>query len=150
MGGGKAAGALAGRRVGGWVQGQACGLGDACGHVGHALRSTGADAVFDHAVDTDGNVTLCGQLAAAGSLDLSAWTFTDWTSGTDTITIFAANGENVITTVDFNGHRFFYEPYEEVYQHWENRLKGLIRDLIIVECLGLNKFKQPCILHILT
>ncbi|MGE3906022.1 MAG: hypothetical protein AB7F36_08725, partial [Reyranellaceae bacterium] len=34
-------------------------------------------------------------------------------SGTDSITIFAANGEDVLTSVDFNGHRFFIEPYED-------------------------------------
>jgi Ca2+-binding RTX toxin-like protein len=36
-------------------------------------------------------------VAAAGSVDLSAWTFTDWTSGTDTITVNGSTGAETLT-----------------------------------------------------
>jgi len=41
--------------------------------------------------------TLTVNVAAAGSVDLSAWTFTDWTSGTDTITVNGSTGAETFT-----------------------------------------------------
>jgi Ca2+-binding RTX toxin-like protein len=41
--------------------------------------------------------TLTVNVAAAGSVDLSAWTFTDWTSGTDTITVNGSTGAETLT-----------------------------------------------------
>ncbi|PZV87574.1 xylulokinase [Algoriphagus aquaeductus] len=38
----------------------------------------------------------------------------------------AFHGLELLETLEPNAN--FYEPYEEVYQHWENRLKGLICD----------------------
>ena len=59
---------------------------------------TGKIAAASAITGTLGSVqSLTVNVAAAGSVDLSAWTFANWTSGTDTITVNGSTGAETFT-----------------------------------------------------
>ena len=63
-----------------------------------AQFGTGKIATTTSITGTLGAVqALTVNVAATGSVDLSAWTFTDWTSGTDTITVNGSTGAETLT-----------------------------------------------------